>query len=263
MTLARRLKAAGLDWLVPAWDAPETVQSFVTTRNAGTDDAFDLGPAHLDVLAPEARSIIIANRERISSFLPSPPVYLEQVHGTLVANVDAGTLAAMRERAPIADGAVTRLADVPLSVRVADCLPVLLADDRGSVVGVAHAGWRGLAAGVLEATVSAMQVEAWRLVAWLGPAIGPTAFEVGSDVRDAFCDVDADAIAHFDPIRERKWLADLPALARMRLSRAGVMRVADAAACTFSDPFRFFSFRRDRGSARMGAFLWRNAQLSP
>ncbi len=166
---------------------------------------------------------------------------------------------AARTHPLIADAAVTRLADVPLAVRVADCLPVLLADDAGTVVAVAHAGWRGLAAGVLEATVGAMQAEPASLVAWLGPAIGPDAFEVGNDVRDAFVSSDAGALQHFVRLREDKWIADLPALARRRLAAVNVTRVSGGTQCTWSDASRFFSYRRDRTSARMAAFVWLSA----
>jgi YfiH family protein len=259
MTLAQRFRAASLDWLVPNWSAPANVHAFFTTRNGGKGAAgtLDIGPAHPAALDAAERATVLANRERVAAFLPSSPVFLEQVHDTHVATVTSATLDAMRDRPPVADAAVTRLANIPLAVRVADCLPVLVADDGGQVVAVAHAGWRGLAAGVLEATVDATKIDPAALVAWLGPAIGPGAFEVGDDVRDAFLSVDERAKAHFNPIRAGKWLADLPALARMRLARAGVKRVATEPACTLSDPSRFFSYRRDRGTARMAAFVWR------
>ena len=233
MKLAKRLEEHGLDWIVPDWAAPANVQGFATTRNGGDEGIF----------------------------LPSPPVWLQQVHGTSVATVDAATLAATRDRPPVADAAVTRLAGLPLAVRVADCLPVLFTDVDGSVVAAAHAGWRGLAAGVLEATITAMVVAPDRLAAWLGPSIGPRAFEVGDDVRDAFCSRDTKAAAHFAALRPGKWLADLPALARLRLARAGVTRVATDASCTFSEPARFFSYRRDHDGGRMAAFVWRGASL--
>jgi YfiH family protein len=266
MTLAQRLRAVGLDWLVPNWPVPGNVQALFTTRNGGTGTGaaatLDLGPAHVATLEAAERATVLANRDRVAAFLPSVPVVLEQVHGTHVATVSAATLDAMRDRPPVADAVVTRLPNVPLAVRVADCLPVLLADDAGQVVAIAHAGWRGLAAGVLEATVDAMNVEPAALAAWLGPSIGPGAFEVGEDVRDAFCSVDKGAAAHFAAIRPAKWMADLTALAAMRLQRAGVGRVASESACTFSDPARFFSYRRDRGTARMAAFVWRGEHVA-
>jgi YfiH family protein len=263
MSLAQRFEAARLDWLVPTWSAPPHVHGFVTTRNDGNGRGLsmtlDLGPAHLSSLDDAARETIVANRARVGGFLPSSPVWLEQVHGTAVASVEARNVKAVRSRPPVADAVVTRLTDVPLAVRIADCLPVLLADDAGIVVGAAHAGWRGLAAGVLEAIVAAMSVNPASLVAWLGPAIGPHAFEVGNDVRDAFGGHDAGALVHFVRAGEGKWMADLPALARRRLAAANVTRVSGGDTCTWSDATRFFSYRRDRTSGRMAAFVWRSA----
>ncbi len=261
MSLARTFASAGLDWLVPTWRAPPNVHGFATTRSGGSGVTMtlDLGPARLSALDDAARAAIIANRARVAEFLPSPPVWLEQVHGSTVASIDARNVEGARSRAPIADAAVTRLVDVPLAVRIADCLPVLLADEAGTIVAVAHAGWRGLAAGVLEATVEAMNAKAASLVAWLGPAIGPEAFEVGDDVRDAFGNDDHGALVHFVRVREGKWLADLPALARRRLAAVHVTRVTGGDQCTWSDASRFFSYRRDRTSARMAAFVWRSA----
>lgn len=263
MSLAQRFASAGLDWLVPTWRAPSNVHGFVTTRNGGTrvgaSLALDLGPAHPSALDAAACAAIVANRALVSEFLPSPPIWLEQVHGNAVASIDAHTVDAAQTDPPVADAAVTRLADVPLAVRVADCLPVLLADDAGTVVAIAHAGWRGLAAGVLEATVAAMPAKPASLVAWLGPAIGPRAFEVGDDVRDAFGSHDTGALVHFVRAREGKWTADLPALARKRLAAVNVARVTGGDRCTWSDASRFFSYRRDRTSARMAAFVWRSA----
>ena len=253
-----RIAFEKLDWLVPDWHAPANVQGFVTTGNGGVHGSMtlDLGPAHLDALGDARRRQVVADRVRVRALLPSEPVFLEQVHATTVATIDAATLDGARARPPIADAAVTRLIDVPLAVRVADCLPVLFADDAGDGVAVAHAGWRGLAAGVLEATVDAMQVPPKTLHAWLGPAIGPLAFEVGDDVRDAFTANDRGAAQHFVARTPGKWMADLPALARRRLAAVGIERIDAANACTFSDASRYFSYRRDRTSARMAAFVW-------
>lgn len=263
MSLPQRFAAANLDWLVPAWPAPANVQGFATTRSGGSGlrspPGLDLGPAQPTSLDAAGRDAIVENRARVRRFLPSPAVWLEQVHGTTVLSLDARNLDDARERPPVADAAVTRLSDVPLAVRMADCLPVLLADESGEVVAIAHAGWRGLAAGVLEATVAAMSAEPATLVAWLGPAIGPRAFEVGNDVRDAFGAYDSGAVLHFARGGEGKWFADLPALARRRLAAIGVARVSGGDQCTWSDASRFFSYRRDRTSARMAAFVWRSA----
>lgn len=227
-SLAERIVDAGYDWIVPQWPAPPFVQAFVTTRN-GSDD-----------------------RRRIEAFMPSSPAWLTQVHGADVASISAAT-----SHPPRADAAMTRETNVVLAVRVADCMPVLFAARDGSVVAVAHAGWRGMAASVLERTLDAMGTNPADVVAWLGPAIGATAFEVGADVYDAFTRDDDEARPAFAVKSPGKWLADLEALARMRLARVGVRSIHGGGMCTFSDPARFFSYRRDRQGGRMAAFIWR------
>lgn len=259
--LRERLGYAGLDAIVPQWDGPANVRALVTTRRGGVSvgdrASLDLGPARLATLDAVTRAAVEENRRRLRAVLPDEPVWLEQVHGRDVVVVDEANVAALRVSAPIADAAVTRLAGVPLAVRVADCLPLVLADAAGSVVAVAHAGWRGLAAGVVEATVAAMRVVPADLRVWLGPAIGRDAFEVGDDVRDAFCDQHAEDASHFRAYRARTWLADLRALAVARLARGGVASVASIDACTFSDATRFYSWRRDRAAGRFAALAWR------
>lgn len=259
--LGDRLAAAGLDWIVPRWEAPARVHGFVTTRNGGISEgaarSLDLGHAAPDPSAP-LRAAIDENRRRVQAFLPSKPAWLAQVHGADVAVVDADAIArAGGDTVARADAAVTWRPDVVLAVRVADCLPVLLADRDGTAIGIAHAGWRGLAAGVLENTVAAMRCAPARIAAWLGPAIGPKAFEVGPDVHEAFVKEDPDAAAAFVATSPRKWHADLAALARRRLARSGVRAVTGGELCTHSDPSRFFSFRRDGTTGRMAAFIWR------
>lgn len=260
MDLASHFEDAGLDWLLPEWDVAPDVRGFATTRNGGISSGeratLDLGPAHLGALDASPRSAILRNRRRVERFLPSPPVWLEQVHGCVVASIDAQSLDEARATPPRADGAVTRLANTPLAVRVADCLPVLLADEAGGVVAIAHAGWRGLAAGVLERTLQAMQVPPASVSAWIGPGIGPAAFEVGADVRDAFCDADPVSATHFKARGETRWLADLPGLAMRRLRMAGVRRISGGTRCSYSEGERFFSYRRDRTPARQAAFVW-------
>lgn len=206
--------------IVPDWPAPARVRALVTTRGEGD-------PA-----------------------LPAAPAWLRQVHG--IAVVDAAGAAGE----PEADASVARQPNAICVVKAADCLPVLLADDTGSVVGAAHAGWRGLSAGVVEATVDAMRAPAGTLMAWLGPAIGPTAYEVGSEVRDAFLARDARAASAFVPNRPGHWLLDLYAVARQRLAARGVTRVHGGGLCTYSDPQRFPSFRRDGTRERIAAFIW-------
>lgn len=256
-TLQDRFDAARLDWLVPAWNAPHNVHAFVTTRNDDRADSFDLGPARLDTLGVAKRESIRRNRERTGEFLPRPPVWLDQAHGRDVVLVTRDNLIDFSCDAPIADAASTRLAGVPLAVRVADCLPVLLTTADGSVIAAAHGGWRGLAAGVIEATLAAMSVPTSHCSAWLGPAIGREAFEVGIEVREAFCDIAPSDAGHFRALGEDKWLADLVALARARLRRAGVDNVAGADLSTHADSRRFFSYRRDRTAARFAAVVWR------
>jgi YfiH family protein len=181
-------------------------------------------------------------------------VWLKQVHGKEVADVDGYAIAQ-----PQADAAVTRTPGVVIAIRTADCLPVLFADRSASVVAVAHAGWRGLAAGVLEATVDAMRVDARSVDAWIGPAIGAQAFEVGRDVYDAYCAADPACAACFAPLRDGKWLADLAALARHRLAAIGVASVAGGDWCTYTDSKRFFSYRREKGAGRMALAAWISA----
>ena len=278
-TLAARFAAVGLDWIVPRWRAAPNVQAFVTTRNGGvstgTTRSLDLGDASLrDGTALDAAHVA-ENRRRVAAFLPAPPLWLEQVHGTAVVVADRARqqlahapdghdeASHRRERpAPCGDAAVTRDSNVVLAIRIADCLPVLLADRGGTVIGIAHAGWRGLAAGVIENTVAAMKSDPGQIAAWLGPAIGRSAFEVGADVRDAFLQADAAAASAFVAAAPGKWLADLEALARMRLARIGVASVDGGGMCTASDPGRFFSWRRDRMRGRMAALIWRADPIS-
>lgn len=255
-----RMAAAGLDWLVPQWPAPRGVSAFFTTRNAvgegGARTSFDVG-GFPDALADGVRRDAIAESQRIiRAFVPSPPAWLDQVHGATVVDVDRPPRSA-DDRWPRADASVTRATDVVLAIRVADCLPVLFTAADGSVIGAAHAGWRGLAAGVLENTVAAMHCDAAGVLAWLGPCIGAAAYEVGDDVRDAFVARDGDAASAFSRGCPGKWHADLEMLARRRLAHAGVIAVTSVRMCTASDPARFFSFRRDRATGRMAAFIWR------
>ena len=257
-SLAQRVAQAGLDWIVPVWDAPSNVGALSTTRNGGVSigarATLDVGPA-LPIQDDELPAIL-ENRRRLRPFLPSAPVWLSQVHATGVVIVDGDNVTALTSSPPTADAAVTRAPGVVLGVRSADCLPVLFADRAGTVVGAAHAGWRGLASGILEATLHAMRAPPADIVAWLGPAIGPLAFEVGRDVFDAFCVPDPDAAASFARHRDDKWLADLYELARRRLSRAGVTAIAGGGHCTRTESGRFFSWRRDKAAGRMATLVW-------
>ena len=200
---------------------------------------------------------LVTTRGEADPPLPAPAAWLKQVHGARVVEAkdsvgDArGTLGE-----PEADASVARAPGAVCVVKAADCLPLLLADVEGTVVGAAHAGWRGLAAGVIEATVDAMGAPAVDLIAWLGPAIGPKVYEVGEEVRAAFLARDAQLAAAFLPNRPGHWLLDLYAAARQRLAARGVTRVHGGGFCTFSEPARFPSWRRDRSRERIAAFVW-------
>jgi YfiH family protein len=241
--------AAPPDWIEPDWPAPQRVRTLVTTRNGGVSH----GPyASLNLgtrVGDDARAVA-ENRARLRALLPSEPKWLQQVHGVDVVQADCVTAESA------ADAAFTRVPGVVCAVQVADCLPVLFCDRAGTRVAAAHAGWRGLSAGVLEQTVSSLGVPPEEVMAWLGPGIGPQKFEVGADVFDRFAADDPAASAAFEPLRDGKWLADLYALARRRLSRAALTAIFGGGLCTFSDPARFFSHRRDRVTGRQGAFIW-------
>lgn len=189
-------------------------------------------------------------RGNLSRELPAQPLWLRQVHGVNV--VDAAVAVA----GTAADAAFTTRKNVVCAVMAADCMPVLLAGEDGQAVGVAHAGWRGLCAGVIEATVAAMRVQPGRLLAWLGPAIGPEAYEIGGEVRDAFLAHSANAESAFTATRPGHWRLDLYAIARQRLAALNVSRVYGGGFCTASDAARFFSYRRDKASERMAAAIW-------
>lgn len=237
------------NFLAPDWPAPVQVKALQTTRRGGVSgvpyDSFNLA-SHVG----DAPLAVERNRMLLNTILPSEPVWLEQVHGTTVVNADAASCR------PQADACIARHRAAVCVVMTADCLPVLLCDQRGSVVGAAHAGWKGLAGGVIEATVQAMQVAPQELMAWLGPAISQQAFEVGAEVRDAFVAVQPQAISAFVQGRDGKWLADLYQLARMRLNKLGVTKIYGGNFCTYSEPERFFSFRRDGVTGRMATFIW-------
>lgn len=240
------------DWINPDWPAPQRVCSMITTRNGGVSrgphSSFNLG-----LRCDDALEAVHANRQQLAQYLPQAPRWLHQVHGATTVNAD--TLADEVD----ADASVARQTGTVCAVMIADCMPVLLCDDGGSVVAAAHAGWRGLSSGVIENTVNAMQVDSARLIAYLGPAIGPAAFEVGADVRDAFVAHDTSAAPAFEARGEGKWLADLFMLGRQRLAACGVQRVYGGGDCTVADARRFYSYRRDKTSGRMAALIWLDA----
>jgi YfiH family protein len=237
------------DWIEPDWPAPRRVRALVTTRNGGVSRA-PYASLNLGTRVGDDPEAVAENRARAGAALPSKPKWLHQVHGVDVVQAERADADAC------ADAAFTRARGVVCVIQVADCLPVLLCDREGTRVAAAHAGWRGLGAGVLERTVAALESAPEALLAWLGPAIGPRAFEVGVDVFDTFVAADSEAATAFQPLREGKWLADLYALARRRLARAGVSAVYGGGFCTAGDPARFFSHRRDRVTGRQAAFIW-------
>lgn len=243
-----------LDFIVPQWPAPARVRAIVTTRNGGVSQG-RYASLNLATHVGDDPGAVAANRALLRSRLPAEPVWLEQVHGTNIVMAESS----LGERClpPVADGAWTRQPGVVCAVMTADCLPVLFCDDAGSVVAAAHAGWRGLCAGILERTVEAMRVAPARIQAWLGPAIGPGAFEVGAEVRSAFLQHDAGAAAAFVAGKEPgKWLADLYLLAKIRLAGAGVIDVFGGGFCTYTDAQRFYSYRRDGVTGRMASLIW-------
>ena len=254
----------GSGHFTPEWPAPAGVRALCTTRDGGVSaapfDSFNLGDHVRDEPAAVA-----ANRAALAGLTaPARPVFLQQVHGTAWIPLDATT-----PDGAVADAALVTAPGVAATIMVADCLPVLFAHASGQAVAAAHAGWRGLVSGVLEATLQALRAAAGpgEVIAWLGPAIGPTAFEVGDEVHAAFVAADPAARAHFRThTTPGKWWADLPALARQRLRSAGVASVhgndGGAAWCTVSQPSRFFSHRRDAArlgsTGRFAACIWRD-----
>lgn len=249
------MSSTAADWIVPDWAPHPHVRALVTTRVGGVSAA-PWNSMNVGIAVGDDPAQVAANRARLAARLPAAPRWLRQVHGTRVIP-HPETAPGDAVAPPEADAAWTSRSSVVCVVQMADCLPVLFASDDGTVVGAAHAGWRGLAAGVLEATVDALPVVPERLHAWLGPAIGPTRFEVGDEVRAAFVAIAPEAARAFRPADSTgQWFADLFALARMRLAAKGVRQVTGGGLCTASDPLRFFSHRRDRVTGRMAACVW-------
>ena len=236
------------DWLTPDWPAPANVRACVTTRGGGISaapfDTFNLGD-HVD----DDPAAVASNRAHLVDMLGCQPAWLRQVHGIVVAEADPAVVIE-------ADGNWTATPGIACTAMTADCLPALFCDRAGSRVAAAHAGWRGLAGGVLEATVRALDVAPQELLVWLGPAIGPAAFEVGGEVRDAFVMQHAEAANAFLPsVNAGKFMADIYQLARIRLAAIGVTAVSGGGFCTYSDP-RFYSYRRSPRTGRFASLIW-------
>jgi len=241
------------DWIEPDWPAPPRVRALVTTRHGGVSSG-PYASMNVGLHVGDSPDAVLRNRALLRGALPSEPLWLEQVHGVVVADADSDT------GVPRADASIATTPGRVCVVMTADCLPVLFCDDAGTVVAAAHAGWRGLADGVLDATLARLGVPAAAVLAWLGPAIGPGAFEVGDEVRRCFVDADPGAAAAFRPgVVPGKWMADLFALARLRLSRLGVERVSGGGLCTHAGQQRFFSYRREGITGRFASMVWLQA----
>ncbi|MDR9753104.1 peptidoglycan editing factor PgeF [Pseudomonas sp. SZMC_28357] len=237
-----------MNWLTPDWPAPASVKACVTTRAGGVSeapfDSLNLG-AHVED-TPEA---VAENRRRLTDHFAIQPAWLQQVHGIVVADADPFQVSQ-------ADASWTATPGVACAVMTADCLPALFCDRAGTRVAAAHAGWRGLAAGVLEATLDSLAVAPQDVLVWLGPAIGPQAFEVGPEVREAFVSSLPQAERAFVPsVNAGKYMADIYELARLRLAARGVNAVFGGGFCTVTDP-RFFSYRRASRTGRFASLVW-------
>lgn len=243
-------------WFDADWPAPPGLRALTTLRTGEGVSPPPFDRVNLGLRCGDAPEFARRNRDLLAAWLalPSAPHWLRQVHGTGVLRFERPP--GPEEDEPEADAAVTSVPGVVLAILTADCLPVVFAARDGSEVAAAHAGWRGLAAGMLEATVAAMRTPATDVIAWLGPAAGPQAYEIGGEVRDAFVTLDPGAAAAFVDTRPGHWRVDLYALARRRLATAGVHAVYGGGLCTISDPIRFFSHRRDGRSGRLATLAW-------
>lgn len=243
-------------FIQPSWPAPANVKALQTTRLGGVSlapyDSLNLGEHVKDNPLHVAR-----NRQLLSDYVPSEPVWLNQVHGTRVID------AALSNCLESADAAFTQKKEVVCVTMTADCLPVLFCDTKGTIVAAVHAGWRSLCDGVIEQTIQGMLSQRTnlmpnQLMAWLGPAIGPQAFEVGSEVRAQFIEKDPSAVAAF-VASGNKWLGNLPMLAQHRLSKLGIQAIYGVNECTYQHPEKYFSFRRDGHTGRMATLIWLSA----
>ena len=264
------------EWIVPDWPAPAKVRAVSTTRLGGVSTGV-YASLNLGLHVGDVVESVAENRRRLCAELDlhKQPRWLKQMHGAHVATIGhlknplsptaAGERGRVRGSAQAtqagnldatADAAITQSTDAACVIMTADCLPVLFCERTGRTVAAAHAGWRGLAAGVLEATVAAMRAPAEDILAWLGPAIGALAYEVGDEVHTALVRAQADAEQAFEPARPGKWMCDLYLIASQRLRRAGVHRIYGGGFCTYADRERFFSYRRDGECGRMATLIW-------
>ncbi|WP_145540631.1 purine nucleoside phosphorylase YfiH [Yersinia alsatica] len=237
--------------ILPDWPAPASVKACSTTRHGGISE-FPYDSLNLGTHVGDIAATVITNRQRLveQGQLPQMPVWLEQVHGTRVLHLDGSAVSDVQ-----ADAVYSRVAGQVCAVMTADCLPVLFCSLAGDEVAAAHAGWRGLCAGVLEQTMAQFNAAPSSIIAWLGPAIGPQQFEVGEEVKQAFIDIDTQAAAAFIPAGT-KYLADIYLLARQRLQAAGIHAIYGGDHCTVSEKQQFFSYRRDGITGRMASLVW-------
>lgn len=240
--------------IAPNWKVPSNVKALSSTRIGG----FSLAPyqgLNLGMHVGDQSDLVEKNRQWLTaqSAMPSAPIWLNQTHSTTVVEVTTANRALLSRTVVNADALVTKEQGVVCSAMTADCLPLLLTDTKGTQVAAVHAGWRGLADGMVEAAVAHFKGD---VIAWLGPVIGPLAFEVGEDVRQAFIDHSVDAVAAFKLISSQKWLADMNMLAIQRLTAMGVSHLYNSGLCTYSDPQRFYSYRRDGITGRQASFIW-------
>jgi YfiH family protein len=253
----------GLDWIVPDWPAPCGVHACATTRQGGVSTA-SFETLNLAAHVGDGERAVLENRKRLMECLDlrAEPVWLDQVHGSCAVN--AAILTGNTNDIPVADAAYTDRPGQVCAVLTADCLPLLLCDRSGTHVAAVHAGWRGLAAGVIEATIAALEIAPQELIGWMGPAIGPQSFEVGNEVREIFLHHDSAAANAFMPstrqaeVTSSHWFADIYQLARLRLTALGIQNVYGGNYDTFSDT-RFYSYRRDGVTGRMATLIWIDA----
>jgi hypothetical protein len=250
-----------MELIIPDWHAPPNVGALSTTRRGGVslapyDDGTGAGGMNLGVHVGDAPDCVARNRARLRTLIPAEPAWLSQVHGTTVLDAAHAVNAA---NAPEADASIATRAGIVCVIQTADCLPVLFCDLKGTVVGAAHAGWRGLAGGILDNTVARMRAAgAGEILAWLGPAIGPQCFEVGTDVFAAFTAHDPEMASAFMPLQDKpeKYLANIYALAHRTLRSIGLDRIYGGTLCTMTDAARFYSFRRNKTTGRMASLIW-------
>lgn len=249
------IESARLEMIRPDWPAPASVHAFASTRVGGVSTGAWAG-LNLGAHTGDTLAAVTANRAvlRAAPALPAEPRWLNQVHG-----IDVVDLAVAATDPITADASFAADANTVCAVLTADCLPVLFCDRAGSWVAAAHAGWRGLCAGVLEQTLAHFSGARSELLVWLGPAIGPRAFEVGPEVRAAFVRHDPESVDAFQAGQADRWFADLYRLARLRLQKAGVSAIFGGGLCAYSEPQRFYSYRRDRETGRQASLIWRSA----